>query len=337
MIDELDEALHDLYPVPGEDAGALRRVRTRVLAEIEERPADRRRRWPRLPLAVAAVLVAVAVVAMALRGSAPPVAMVEVAQTLNTAADAQTRALDGPIPAGSYRYIATHSLHAAYNPGVAGLFGTREETWVPADPSAQWFLLRTDTGERTRLLGTDEQVKGSGLDARSSPERLSGRCGNFYPAAGDPCAAPGNWQSPTAAFLAELPRDPRRLYDRLRTDTKGHGQDRDQEVLVYVTDALRSGLIPADLRAALYRALTYLPPLEISERRVTLDGRAGTALGITAAGKQQEIVIDPVTGAFIGERKRLTEDQDGVPAGTVVGSSTVRYAIVGKPWQRPAS
>jgi hypothetical protein len=336
MTDELDVALNDLYPAPAGDSDVLERVRVRVLPGAQDRPTPRHRRWPHRSLTAAAAVLAVAVITVVIRGNTPQVAMVEVAQTLNTAADAQIRALDEPVPAGSYRYIATHSIATSYGPGMAVLFGSRDERWVPADPAGEWFMLRTDTGERTRLLGTEEQVKDAGLDIRSNPERLSGRCGAFYPDSGDLCAAAGNWQGPTAAFIAELPRDPRRLYDRLRADTKGHGQDPDQEVLVYVADALRSGLLPADLRAALYRALTYLPTLEITERTMTLDGHTGTALGITAAAEQQEIVIDPATGAFIGERQRLAKDQDGIPAGTIIGSSTVRYDIVKKPWERPA-
>lgn len=336
MTDELDVALNDLYPVPTEDSDALRRARARVLAGAQDRPVGRRRRWPQLSLAAAAVVLAVAVVSAVVRGNPPQVAMVEVAQTLNTAADAQIRALDEPVPAGSYRYIATHSIATSYGPGVAVLFGTRDERWVPADPTGEWFLLRTDTGERTPLLGNDEQVKHAGLDIRSNPERLSGRCGAFYPDSGDLCTATGNWQGPTATFIAELPRDPRQLYDRLRADIKGHGQDPDQEILIYVADALRSGLLPTDLRAALYRALTYLPTLQITERAATLDRHTGTALGITATGEQREIVIDPATGAFIGERQRLAEDRDGIPAGTIIGSSTVRYGIVKKPWERSA-
>jgi hypothetical protein len=245
--------------------------------------------------------------------------------------------VDAPVPAGQYRYVATQAMNVGYGKNAAVRFGSRDETWVPADPTGEWFMLRTDTGERVRLLGTAEQVKAAHLDVRSAPERLSGRCGVFYPGADNLCTAAGNWQGPTAAFVAGLPRDPRRLYDRLRADTTGHGQDPDQEVLVYAADALRSGLLPADVRAALYRALAYLPTLRITERAATLDGRAGTALGVTAAGQRQEIVIDPGTGAFIGERSRLTEDQDGLPAGTMLGWSTVRYAIVKKPWERPAS
>ncbi|BAL89688.1 hypothetical protein AMIS_44680 [Actinoplanes missouriensis 431] len=333
MTDELDVALNDLYPVPAGDSEALGRVRARVLAAAQEQPVARRRRWPHLSLAAAAAVLSVAVVAVVVRGDTSEVAMVEVAQTLNTAADAQIRTRDEPVPDGWYRYISTHSLSTGYSPGAAVLVGTRDERWVPADPAGEWFMLRTDTGERTRLLGTEKQAAEAGLGVRSDPERLSGRCGAFYPDSGDLCTAAGNWQGPTTRFIAGLPRDPRRLYDRLRTDAEGRGQDPDQEVLVYAADALRSGLLPADLRAALYRALAYLPTLEITERTATLDGRTGTALGVTAAGEQREIVIDPATGTFIGERQRLAEDRDGIPAGTVIGSSAVRYDTVKKPWE----
>ncbi|MEU4424109.1 CU044_5270 family protein [Actinoplanes sp. NPDC024001] len=335
MTDELDAALHELYPAPDEGTDTVRRVRVRVLSGLDQ-PTVTRRRWrPSLSLAAAAVVLAAAVIVVVVRGAAPHGAMVEVAQTLDTAADAQIRTVDEPVPAGRYRYIATHARALGQAPDAAVLFGSRSETWVPADPSGEWFQLRTDTGERTRLLGTDEAIAAAGLDVVADPERLSGRCGAFYPDSGDLCTADGNWQSPSATFLAGLPRDPRKLYDRLRDDTEGHGRDPDQEVLVYVADALRSGLLPAGLRAALYRALTHLPTLQITEQVATLDGHTGTALGVSAAGIQEEIVIDPVTGAFIGERDRLTEDMAGIPAGTVIGFTTVRYAIVGKPWQRP--
>ena len=329
MTDELDGAVQELYPVPAGEAEALRRARARAI------PVVRRRRWPQLSLAAA--VLAAAVITVAVRGNAPDGAMVEVAQTLNIAADAQMRAVDEPVPVGWYRYIATHAVNAGFGPGVVVLVGTKDERWVPADPAGEWFMQRAETGERTRLLGTEAQVKEAGLDIRRNPERLSGRCGAFYPGVGDRCAAEGNWQDPTAAFIAGLPRDPRRLYDRLRADSDGHGQDADQEVLVYAADSLRSGLLPAELRAALYRALTYLPTLAITERTTTLDGRTGRALGITAAGEHREIIIDPATGAFIGERNRLAEDQDGLRAGTVISSSTVLYDIVQQPWARPTN
>ncbi|WP_378031213.1 CU044_5270 family protein [Actinoplanes sp. GCM10030250] len=348
MTDEIDVAVQELYPVPPRDPvrdpEALRRVRARVLREVVGDNGLVAGGGGRRKLLAAAAVFALAASGAVLvardtaeRDTSDRTAMVEVAQTLSTAADAQIRTVDEPVPPGKYRYIATHAVNVGLAPPAAVLFGTRDEMWVPADPAGVWFQLRTDTGERTRLSGTDRQVEDAGLETvRSQPERLSGACGEFHPGQGGRCGAQGNWQQPTGMFVAALPRDPGALFERLRADTEGHGQDPDQEVLVYAADALRSGMLPAVVRAALYRALAYLPTLEITERRATLDGHTGTALGISAAGQRKEIVVDPVTGSFVGERTRLTEAMDGMAAGTVIGSSTVRYAVVDHPWERPA-
>ncbi len=71
--------------------------------------------------------------------------------------------------------------------------------------------------------------------------------------------ASGCWQVPTADFLAALPRDARQLYDRLRADSPAD-RHRYTGVLTYAIDALQTGLVPADLRAAVYRALLLRPP-----------------------------------------------------------------------------
>ncbi|MFB9334981.1 CU044_5270 family protein, partial [Actinoplanes octamycinicus] len=281
---------------------------------------------------------AVAVIAVTVRSRTPDGAMVLVAQTLNTAADAPAQAVDEPVPAGAYRYIAVHTMTTVSENELTVLAGIKSELWVPADPAGEWFRLESDTGEWVPLVGTEEQLKAARLGPeKSPPTRESGPCGAFTPGLSDMCTAPGTWQVPTAAFLAGLPRDPERLFDRLRDDTDGHGRDPDQEVLVYAADALRSGLVPADLRSALYRALAHLPTLRITERFATLDGRTGTALGIDAAGEQQEIVIDPATGAFIGERTRRTEATGSLPAGTVIHSSSVTYGIAKQPWSPPTT
>ncbi|GIF20087.1 hypothetical protein BJ973_002007 [Actinoplanes tereljensis] len=316
---DLDEALQDLYPPAELDELSLRRARARVLS-----PSETRRRTPGKVLAAAAVAVLIAIVVMAVMTRDRPGAMVEVAHTLSLAADAQSANPDALVPAGQFRYIDRHELNMAYGSAAPYRFGLRLETWVPADPAGEWVLRRSDTGERTYPDGRPGPD-----DGIAAPETWRGRCGDFFPQPGvDSCDRPGNWQEPTDSFVDGLTRDSRRLFDQLRRETDGHGQDPDQEVLVYVADALRSGLLPADLRAALYRALALLPTLTITERTTTLDGRTGTALGIAAAGERREIVIDPVSGAFIGERTRLTRDRDGIPAGTVVSSSSVTYRVV---------
>ncbi|HEX8518621.1 MAG TPA: hypothetical protein VF667_03420, partial [Pseudonocardia sp.] len=88
----------------------------------------------------------------------------------------------------------------------------------------------------------------------------------------------------------------------------------------YATDFLKTGAAPPDLRAALYRALAKVPGLAVTDGAAEVDGRRGTALGITDPdGNRLEMIVDPRTGAFLGTR---TTDADG----TVQNVTTVTTA-----------
>ena len=119
-----------------------------------------------------------------------------------------------------------------------------------------------------------------------------------------PADIPPAWQVPSPAFLASLPRDATALRERLYADSAGRGPSADGEAVVYVADVLRSGLVPADLRAALYRVLETVPGVEITDAQATIDGRTGTAIGRfeSVQGLRQELVIDPASGEVMGER-----------------------------------
>lgn len=136
----------------------------------------------------------------------------------------------------------------------------------------------------------------------------------------------GSWQQPNAAWLAALPRETDQLRDRLYADTDGHGRSRDGEVLVYVADLLRSGMVPADLRAALFRVLESVPGVELVRRHE--DGLISIGRLETVGGERQDIVIDPATGAYVGEQQVQTESVDGLPAGTVTTDTSVTTTVV---------
>jgi RNA polymerase sigma-70 factor (ECF subfamily) len=145
-----------------------------------------------------------------------------------------------------------------------------------------------------------------------------------------PTTVTGSWQAPSPAWLASLPRDPGALRDRLYADTAGHGRSVDGEAFVYVADLLRSGVVPADLRAALYRVLATVPGVEITSSRAAIGHATGVGLGYLEAldGTRQEIVVDPADGDLIGERYVATTALDGIPAGTVIGTTTWTRTLV---------
>jgi len=145
-----------------------------------------------------------------------------------------------------------------------------------------------------------------------------------------PAAIPAGWQQPSPAWLAALPRGTAALRDRLYSDSAGQGRSRDGEAFVYVADLLRSGVVPADLRGALYRVLATVPGVEVTSSHAAIGDADGVGLGFFEAvdGTRQEIVVDPATGELVGERTVAVEVLDGIAAGTVVGSTTWSRTVV---------
>ena len=94
-------------------------------------------------------------------------------------------------------------------------------------------------------------------------------------------------------------------------------------------DAVRSGLVPADLRAALYAALTALPAVEVNGHATDCEGNPRLALVHDDGPTRTELIIDPVNGTFAGERDTLrTASRLGLPAGTVVLCTSVTTRVV---------
>lgn len=312
-------------------------------AATDQETAPRRpRRWRRraaLACAVAAVVAAALILPTLHWGTSTPPASAAAAAALNKAADAASTigAMDDVLKPGQYRYIDTDAWYMAMSSGTDGkmqfavLQQSRTQQWVPADWHDNWMERRSSTGAQKWIVGTEAEAKAAGMDPNAvpppTPPEMKGPCQNYFD---DMCTSAGGWQEPTKAWMAALPRDPAALYARLAADTKGHGSDPNTEMLVYATDALRTGLLPADVRAALYRALAKVPGMEIADSTANLDGTVGVAFGIEDASTRDETIIDPATGAFIGEREISTEAAAGIPTGTVTGYTAVHAAVVDK-------
>lgn len=355
--DDLDRALQALRPhltVAHGDAGArpvgdaLAAAKAAMLAEVRSPPTApiplatrRRRRWP-IPLAAAATVLALAIggVLVGLPTIAPATA--EARTVLERAAHSTIGAVDPPLRPDQYRYVTTRAWNLSTSvvggKDFTALVESRSEVWVPADPTRDWLLVRGETGESKWLKGTEAAARAAGvpIDGAQPAERITAPCGRFYSGGVDSCTGPGAWQVPTPAFLAGLPRDPAQLLARLERDAPDNSRGR-AELLVYVADLLRSPmLVPADLRSALYLALARIDGLTVTPGAVDLDGRSGTALGIDDKQSRQEIIVDPATGEFIGEREVLLPSATYLPPGTVTSYSSVRATVVDAIGQVPA-
>lgn len=290
-------------------------------------------RWARVLVAaaVAALLVTAGLLIPSLiQRDGKPVVSAQAAEILDNAAT-QIGASDLVVGPGQYLFVETHAWWSASPKGLVYLGENIIRTWIPQkseDPSKLWMLDRRPTGKKMWIVGNDQKAADAGIGNDPMWPTLVTKvpCGNFYGDRG--CNSPGSWQDPTPAFLAGLPRDPTQLYRRLITDSPAK-TGRMEEVLVYAADALRSGTVPAPLRSTIYRSLAMLPGLQITDRSANLDGRSGIALGINDGHTRHDIIIDPTTGSFIGERQIATKGgRHGAPAGATIELTSVRTAAV---------
>jgi hypothetical protein len=278
--------------------------------------------------AAAAVVLAAGVLFVQAARSDSPVPVASAAATLNSAAD-NINPVDEPIAPGQYRYFVAHSwnllsggtMPTDADPRSHPLAYQQEwktENWVPADP-AQLCTYRTHLGGRRWVVGSEEQAKEAGQELPPPSTKEESK----------PCDDGEDWSTqPSAEFLAALPRDPGRLYDLLRNMPMPVAISEEEWVMKRITDTLISGRAPADLRAALYRALALMPGLQVTEQVANLDGWQGTALGLSKYGVRYDLIIDPNTGQFIGERTVFEDNKHSVPPGTAFSYKSVSNPVV---------
>lgn len=257
-------------------------------------------------------------------------------------------ASDGPIGSDQYLWVATRAWRLgtfATNGTVHAHLAEHLVTqWIPRQQDREWLLDHRVTGVVRWLPGTDASAQDADEAAARSADAARAQgfdpsdgvaVGRFQAPFGDfhaetqgrhPGRRAQGWQNPTPEFLASLPRDPEELLDRLVTDNP---PSRYSGPFVAATGALRTCLVPADLRTALYRALAALPAVTVAHDVADLDGRACVALVHDDGPTRTELLIDPCGGGFAGERDTLRRDSRwGLPAGTMIHTTSVRTGVV---------
>ena len=256
------------------------------------------------------------------RGGADPAA----AGVLESAAEATLQLSDPVVGPGQYLLVETDAVYSSSTSDGNGGFtsyldGSREELYVPQDRDDDWVWMR-HAREPVQTFGPASEAFAARMQSYEQDELLRAPGGRFY--GGSPTEISGAYDS--------LPRDPQQLLNAIYVKTLMQGQSRDGAALEWIADVLRSGTVPADLRAALYKAAAQIPGVTITDKQATLDGTTGTAIGRveTTTNIRHDIIIDPATGQFIGEREISLIATNGLPAGTASESTTVKTSIVDK-------
>lgn len=303
----------------------------------------RRRLRPRvttrslIAVAVAAVVVAAGLFVLdtvAVSGRAGATA--EASSLLRQAASVSSTTPDPPVGPTQYRQITTRASNLSTRSEQDGrsISWLRESVttlWVPGDPTKPWIMRQ---GGVDSIHWFDPAVEawarqhGVADPTPSSQPYLTRAVGGEF---NGPISDLQAWQAPTPGFLSRLPRDPDQLLARIYHDSRGEGRSKDGEALVFIADVLRCGFVPADLRAALFRAATGIPGVTVTDHAANLAGRTGVAVARDEGGDtRQEMIFDPATGEFIGEREVVLRSDyvPGVPAGTAISYTAVSSEVV---------
>jgi hypothetical protein len=342
----------------------------REVIDPERRRSPPKRRTPWIMTAASvAVLAVAATVVLNVGSSAPPPEEISVAyppapplpgtrtdsdgvgvalpppgEVYNAAGDLADHVSDPPQAPGQYLFMAEEDWGKAFQVGLpVGPPGASYDLgnvgkgfwneWVPADRSGVWQVSRDVAVNYANEHFGKEPVPPSMISGRSALE------GTFRAAGGDysmgyntsdrGLRARGNgWLMPTEAFITSLPRDPQALYQRLSKDAEKNLNP--QVMALHMAGALLSRPVPADLRRALYKALSYHPWLTVDKNAKTKDGRPAVSLRAEDQfiKTDEEILIDPANGRLIGIRSTLREDSGGLKAGLVLTESIVHWSVV---------
>ncbi|MBL7488992.1 CU044_5270 family protein [Frankia sp. AgB1.9] len=316
-------------PTTGPDAGPGRAARHR--RRLRPRVTTRRV----IAVAVAAVVVAAGLFTLdtvTVGGRADATA--EASTLLRQAASVVAAKPDPPVGPTQYREITTRASYGSSTTGTDGrevtwLVESVTRLWIPGDPTKPWIMQQGGPTAIHWFNPADETwAKANGLGGQSSVPYLTRAVGGEF---NGPILDIQAWQAPTPGFLSRLPRDPDKLLARIYHDSEGEGRSKDGEALVFIADVMRCGFVPADLRAAFFRAATGIPGVTVTDHAANLAGRTGVAVGRDEGGDtRQEMIFDPATGQFIGEREVVLNADyiPGVPVGTAISYTAVSSEVV---------
>ena len=276
-IDTLLKHTDPAAAVPPYSDGQRRQILDDV---VSSKPASRPRKLLRWAAVAAAILVAGF-------GGWNVFGWVGMAQANDVLTRAAINATDPPATASQYWKLTTSGTITHEFDSTLCLMNFTDVEYVAVDGSRPSWHVR---GKRT----VNQRIHGSEDCESQRPAEIwtSDLSPNDYP--------DGGYFSPTAEFIASLPRDVEALRKKLYDDNGDKGSFPDRGVYFAIADLLRTGMAPADLRSSLFEVLKTLPVGKTGERVV--NGRTLVSLGYrTITGWGDEVLIDPATGDLAGE------------------------------------
>lgn len=225
----------------------------------------------------------------------------------------------------------TFAFNASRDTGDAAvLVRDTRVLYVPADRSADWFydwgnaeVVRSFGAQGTRAAQEWPSSPGAAIRERGTVQVLPG--GAWPVGDGDPAPVP-HLADGYRPYYEEMPREPSALRDWLRARSGLTGAEGDRWVVASLSDPSAINLMPAELRAAFFRAIALIPGFELVDEgdgtatlRYAVPGHRTTTIVVdTDHGLVDSIAEGYGSGGVIGDTPEsttsvVTEVVDEVP------------------------
>ena len=137
------------------------------------------------------------------------------------------------------------------------------------------------------------------------------------------------------AYLSGLPTSADAMLSYLYRNSQGQNPP-DQQAFITAGDLIRESYLHPAALAAVFEAVARIPGVGVVHGAVTANGTRGIAVERTFQGNSSQLIFDPETYAFIGERQVVVGTQTRLKVGTVMDSTAVlSVAIVDHVGQQP--
>jgi hypothetical protein len=279
--------------------------------------------------ALAVVLAGTLLLASTLRlWGASPAASAQAAEILRLAA--VTARHQPALTAGPSQFIYVKSVVSGATISVSGRIN---HVRINTDLREIWL---SAAGTRNGLLREQPRSPAS-LSRPEGPWQtiaLPGcRDGRLNPVSGG--ASSNGRCVPTPAYLAGLPTSAQAMLAYLYQHSQGQNPP-DVQAFITAGDLIRESYARPAALAALFAAAAQIPGVSVADHAVNAAGQQGVAVQQSFNGTSHQLIFNPRTHAFIGEREVVVSASSGLSAGTVLDSTAIlRLAVVDQVGQLP--
>ncbi len=108
------------------------------------------------------------------------------------------------------------------------------------------------------------------------------------------------------------------------------------QAFITAGDLIRESCVRPAALAALFAAVAQIPGVSVADHAANAAGQQGVAVQQTYQGISEQLIFNPRTYAFIGERQVAVSASSGLSVGTVLDTTAIlRLAVVDQAGQLP--